>query len=254
MDTLNLKSRLKEGKFVYGPFVRTSDPVLTEIIGYAGFDFVVIDLEHGPNSIGGAENLVRAAKQSGLSPIIRVREASETMVLRALDTGASGVQIPQINTVHDAEKMIQSSKFYPAGNRGVCKYTRNAEYSKIPVDEYFEKANRETLMIVQVEGKQGVENLDKILEVNDIDVVFIGPYDLSQSLGLTGQVEHPTVLKEIEKITTKARNKNIAVGCFGNTVEALKRQKNMGIQYLCSFIDTGFIYESLKSIRDQLRI
>lgn len=247
MDSMNIKDRLIAGECIYGPFIRTVDPVITEIFGYAGFDFVVIDLEHGPLDIHHAENLVRAAKLSGLAPIIRVRESSETMILRALDTGAAGVQIPQINTPEVARNVISSSKFFPLGNRGVCKYTRNSEYSRIPSEDYFEKANMNTINILQVEGTEGVNNIDQILEIQGMDVLFLGPYDLSQALGLTGQVTHPKVLNVIENITKKARDKNIAVGCFANNRETIRQQRDMGIQYLCSHIDTGFIYESARN-------
>jgi len=247
MDTAQMKKRLKAGEFLLGPFIRTTDPVITEIFGYAGFDFAVIDLEHGPMSVHQAENLVRAAKLTGLAPIIRVREAAETMIVRALDTGASGVQIPQVNTAEVARMGISSAKFYPKGNRGVCKYTRNAEYSHIPVEEYFLKSNDDTIVILQVEGMDGVKNIDSILDITGIDVLFLGPYDLSQSLGLTGQVTHPKVLSVIESITKKAREKNIAVGCFANNRETIRMQKDMGIQYLCTYIDTGFIYETVRN-------
>lgn len=247
MDTFKLKERLKSGETVFGPLVRTTEPVITEIIGYSGFDFVVIDLEHGPANIHQAENLVRAAKSSNITSIVRVREASETLILRALDTGAGGVQIPQINNSLTAEEMIKASKFYPEGNRGVCKFTRNSEYSNIDKSVYFEKANNNTITVVQVEGLEGVQNIDSILEVPGIDVLFLGPYDLSQALGITGQVENVKVLNILEEITKKARDRNIAVGCFANDVDSIKRQKAMGIQYLCTYIDTGFIYESFQS-------
>ena len=247
MDSLGLKQRLLNGECVYGPFVRIPDPVVTEIIGYAGWDFCIIDLEHGPMSVFQAQDLVRSAKAAGMSPLIRTREMAETMIVRALDTGAAGVQIPQVNSAAAAREAVRAAKFYPMGERGVCKFTRNAEYSRIPTEGYFEKANRESLVIMQIEGMGGVKEIDEILEVEGIDVVFLGPYDLSQSLGLTGQVTHPEVVRTLEKMVDKIRRKGIAAGCFANTHEALKAQRDMGVQYLSCYIDTGFIYESFKN-------
>jgi 4-hydroxy-2-oxoheptanedioate aldolase len=247
MDTAQLKLRLKKGECLYGPFVRTADPVVTEIMGYAGFDFVIIDTEHGPMNVHQAENLVRAAKLSGAAPIIRIRENSDTMITQALDTGASGVQIPQINTAESAKYAVTSSMFFPKGNRGVCRFTRNAEYSNIPGEDYFQKSNDCTLVVIQVEGTEGVQNIDRILEVPGIDVLFLGPYDLSQSLGLIGQVTHPKVLSAIEEITKKAKDKNIAVGSFADKKETVLLHKKMGIQYLSYQIDTGLIYEAAKN-------
>src|SRR5665647_3843396 len=239
MDVTKIKQRLNNGEYLIGPFIRSTDPVITEIIGYAGFDYVILDTEHGPMNIHQAENLVRSAKLAGTAPIIRVRENSETMITRVLDTGAAGVQVPQINTVKSAKEAIQASKFYPDGYRGVCRFTRNAEYSNIPREEYFSKSNDNTLVILQIEGMAGVANIDQIIEETGIDVLFIGPYDMSQSLGLTGQVTHPKVLSVIEEITKKARNKGIAVGCFADNKETILLHKSLGIQYLCTYIDTG---------------
>jgi 4-hydroxy-2-oxoheptanedioate aldolase len=253
MDTAQLKVRLKNGECLYGPFVRIADPAITEIMGYAGFDFVIIDTEHGPMNVSQAENLVRAAKLSGVAPLIRVRENSDTMITRALDTGASGVQIPQINTVESAKYAVESSKFYPKGNRGVCKFTRNAEYSNIPREDYFQKSNENTLVVIQIEGIEGVRNIDRILDVPDIDVLFLGPYDLSQSLGLAGQVTHPKVLSTIEEVTKRAREKKIIVGSFADKKETIRMHKNMGIQYLSYCIDTGLIYEAAKNEVQALR-
>jgi 4-hydroxy-2-oxoheptanedioate aldolase len=190
---------------------------------------------------------------SGAAPIIRVRENADTMITRALDTGASGVQIPQINTVESARNAIHAAKFYPEGYRGVCRFTRNAEYSNIPKEKYFLKANENTLVILQIEGMDGVRNIDLILEEQGIDILFLGPYDLSQSLGLTGQVTHKKVLSVIEEIAKKARDKGIAVGSFADNKETILLHKGLGIQYLSSYIDTGLIYEAAKNACDNLR-
>ena len=257
MDNFKIKERLRKGEYLIGPFVRTVDPVMAEILGYAGFDFVILDMEHGPMNVHQAESLVRSAKLSGAAPIIRVRENSETIITRALDTGASGVQIPQVNSPKSARQAIEASKFYPKGQRGVCRFTRNAEYSNICKEEYFNKSNENTIVVLQIEGLEGVRNIDSILEEQDINVLFLGPYDLSQALGLTGQVTHPKVLSMIEKIAKKARDKGISVGSFADDKETILLHKNMGIQYLSCFIDTGLFYEAAKeiymSLRDQFR-
>ena len=253
MDRFNLKQRLAAGECLLGPFVRIPDPAVTEILGYAGFDFVILDMEHGPMGVHQAENLVRAAVLSGMSPIIRVRENAESMIVRALDTGAAGVQIPQVNSAAAARAAIASAKFYPQGCRGVCRFTRNAEYSHIPTPGYFPQSNENELVVIMIEGAGGIREIDAILDVPGIDVVFLGPYDLSQALGVTGQVTHPKVLATIEEITKKARDKGIAVGSFADTPANIRRQRDMGIQYLSYCIDTGLIYEAAKAAVDDFR-
>ena len=120
-------------------------------------------------------------------------------------------------------------------------------------EDYFQKSNENTLVVIQIEGTEGVRNIDRILEVPDIDVLFLGPYDLSQSLGLAGQVTHPKVLSVIEEVTKKAREKKIIVGSFADKKETIRMHKNMGIQYLSYHIDTGLIYEAAKKEVDALR-
>jgi 4-hydroxy-2-oxoheptanedioate aldolase len=253
MDRFNLKQRLASGAYLLGPFVRIPDPAVTEILGYAGFDFMIIDTEHGPLGVHQAENLVRAAALAGTAPIIRVRENAESMIVRALDTGAAGVQIPQVNSAEAAKAAIAAAKFYPDGCRGVCRFTRNAEYSHIPTPGYFPQANENELVVIMIEGAGGIREIDAILDVPGIDVVFLGPYDLSQALGVTGQVTHSKVLQTIESITKKARDRGIVVGSFADRPENVRRQRAMGIQYLSYCIDTGLIYESAKAAVDALK-
>src|SRR5699024_1667558 len=230
---------LREGNSVIGPFVRIQDPASIEILGYGGFDLGVIDSEHGPLSTIQIENLVRAAKVSKTTPIVRVRENSQTLIQHALDAGASGVQIPQINSADMARSAVQAAKFYPLGERGVCTFTRSTQYSHIPKERYFNKANDETIVILQVEGLEGVENLDEILEVEGFDILFIGPYDLSQSLGIPGQVENEEVIRYLKEIIEKCRKKGVSVGSFTSNVKGVKNFINMGVQYLNFGIDTG---------------
>lgn len=252
-DNQSIKKLLKRGESVVGPFARIQDSAAIEILGFGGFDFGIIDLEHGPASIHQVENLVRASRLVGLSPIVRIRENSQTMIQRALDAGALGVQVPQINNAEMAREAVRSAKFHPMGERGVCRFTRSAQYSHIPKEEYFEKANDESLVILQVEGLEGVRNIDQILEVDGFDVLFIGPYDLSQALGIPGQVEAPKVIETMEDITKKARGRGIAVGAFADNFNSVKRFIDMDLQYLSFGIDTGIFYEATKKVVGDLK-
>lgn len=131
MKKNNLKEVLKEGKIVLGPFMKFTDPAAVEIMGFAGFDFVIIDAEHGPISMENAQNMIRAAESVNITPIIRVSNNDEALILRALDIGAQGIEIPQINSKSQAIKAIKSVKYSPQGERGVCRYVRAANYSSM---------------------------------------------------------------------------------------------------------------------------
>jgi len=249
----NLKIALKEGRVVFGPFVKLIEPAVVEVLAFAGFDFVIIDGEHGPISIESCQNMIRAAESAGISPIIRVSNNDEALILRALDIGALGVEIPQINTKHDALTAMNSVKYSPQGERGVCRYVRAANYSSMDKFEYFKIANQETMIIGHIEGKEGINNLNEIVSVSGIDVLFIGPYDLSQSLGVSGQVDHPIVAEKMKEVISACKKNKIAVGTFVEDVDTAKKWVAMGIQYIAFSVDVGILYQASKNIANDLR-
>ncbi|MGQ9616287.1 MAG: HpcH/HpaI aldolase family protein [Spirochaetota bacterium] len=255
-DIRSFRGKLKQG-FVLGPFSKTSDPALIEIMGYAGFDFVIIDLEHGPVSVETSQNLIRAAQIGGLLPIVRVKEGNLSVIKEVLDIGAGGVQVPQVRSQDDAKNAVQAARFAPQGMRGVCRFVRAARYSAEEQFKYFKEAN-EAILIVQVEGKESIECLEEILSVEGIDVVFIGPYDLSQSLGLTGRVDHPEVVKKMREINETCLKKGVVVGTFVDTPEDARRWIDAGIRYISYSVDMGIFYNGcsdtvrrIKENRDQ---
>jgi 4-hydroxy-2-oxoheptanedioate aldolase len=249
----NLKEKLKEGKNVFGPFMKFTDPAAFEIMGFAGFDFVIIDAEHGPISIQNAQNMIRAAETTDITPIIRVANNDEELILRALDIGAQGIEIPQINTKSKAIKAVKSVKYSPEGERGVCRYVRAANYSSLDKFKYFKSANKETMIIAHIEGVEGINHLDEILNVSGIDVIFIGPYDLSQSLGIPGQVNHSLVVEKMKKVVTKCLENNISVGTFADDIQTAKKWISLGVQYMSFSVDVGILYKASKQIIEKLK-
>ena len=158
-----------------------------------GYDYVILDTEHGPTDIENQQNNIRACELRGILPIVRVPYIDDNVIGKALDIGAMGIQISQIRCAEDVKKVIKYAKFYPEGERGVCRFVRAADYSSLNRNAFFKKEN-EKIIIIQLEGKEAIDNLDEILEVDGYDIIFIGPYDLSQSLGVPGQISHPKVL------------------------------------------------------------
>jgi 4-hydroxy-2-oxoheptanedioate aldolase len=248
MNTIErFKNKLEKGETVYGPFVKSTDPALVECAGYAGFDFVILDMEHGPAGFSELQNLIRGAEVSGIIPIVRTSDSSEISISRALDLGAKGVQVPQIHSVSEAGQVIRAAKFYPQGQRGVCRFVRAAAYSALPRKDYFRQAN-EALVILQVEGSQVLDELDELLQVDGLDILFIGPYDLSQSLGVPGEITHPRVMETIEAITRKAGNAGVTTGVFCDTIESALLWRNAGIQYISYSVDLGLYTEICSSL------
>lgn len=247
----NFKDKLN-GDGAIGVFSKTCDPAFIETMGYAGADYVIIDLEHGPNSVQSVQNLIRGAQVAGIMPIVRVKESCASVMSEVLDIGAGGIQVPQITTREEAENVIKRTKFAPVGERGVCRFVRAAQYSAKNRFEYFKDANN-TVTILQIEGQEGIDNLDDIISVEGIDVIFIGPYDLSQSLGVAGQIDHPMVEKKMLEIIKSCAEKGITVGTFVDTVENARKWQKLGVKYISYSVDMGIFYEAMRDILKSIR-
>lgn len=244
------KEKIQSGRPVFGPFMKTSDPGFVEAAGYAGMDFAILDMEHGPVNIQNMQNNIRAAQVSGILPIVRVPAITEEAIGRALDIGAAGVEIPQISTAQEAREAVRLAKFSPIGERGVCRFVRAACYSATEKERYFQQAN-ETIVIAQIEGREAVDHLDDILNVDGIDILFIGPYDLSQSLGVPGQVTHPSVIEEMNRIVKRAKEKGVVIGTFTDSRELMEMWMKAGIQYISYSVDMGIFYDSCRQLTEQ---
>ncbi|MBD1924446.1 aldolase [Microcoleus sp. FACHB-831] len=247
-----VKRKLKQGDVVLGLFMNCAYPGFIEICGHAGFDFAVIDLEHGPLHPLVAEDLCRAADCVGLAPIVRVRKNDAPQIQRALDIGSAGVQVPQIETKADAEAVVRGAKFSPLGSRGLSFYTRAGLYTSAGT-QISDKLNEESLVVVHVEGKRGVENIQEIASVPNIDVIFLGPYDLSQSLGIPGQVSDRRVIDLMQTAVREIRNAGKVVGTFADTPETAKQWIDAGIQYIALGVDVGIFLRACQSLVKTVR-
>ena len=248
----NFKSKISNGECVYGLFMKTADPMFVEAAGISGFDYVILDNEHGPVEMENQQNNIRAAEARETVPIIRLKDKAENTIGKALDIGAYGIQVPQITTAQEARNVVKYAKFYPYGMRGVCRFVRAADYSAMNRNAFFEDS-KNVIIILQLEGIDAIKNLDEILDVEGIDIIFIGPYDLSQSLGLPGQVNNPVVVNEMKKIVSKAKDKNIAIGTFVDTFEDLKMWKELGLQYLSYSVDIGIFMDTCRDLNKKFR-
>lgn len=242
-----LKQKLKQGEVVLGCFVNCAYPAFIEICGHAGFDFAVIDLEHGPLHTLVAEDLCRAADCVELAAIIRVRKNDAPQIQRALDIGSAGVQVPQIETKVDAEAVVRGAKYSPLGRRGISFYTRSGIYASAGT-QITDQLNEESLIVVHVEGKRGIDNIQEIVSVPHIDAIFLGPYDLSQSLGIPGQVQDPRVVELMKTAVQTIRNAGKAAGTFADTPEVAKQWIDAGVQYVTLGVDVGIFLRACQSL------
>ncbi len=248
-----LKKKLQAGQTVVGPFVIVPSVTMIDTLGYAGMDFCIIDTEHGPISVESATDLVIAAQGTGVAPIIRVGDNDERLILRALDIGAEGVQVPQINSIPDAESVVHAAKYAPLGERGLSIFTRAGNYFADDGEGHTDRQNDETMTVVHIEGKRGLDNLEDIMTVEGIDVLFLGPYDISQSLGYPGDVRNPIVESALREATAKARAQGRAVGSYAKDVEMGKWLIDLGIQYISINVDAIIYKQACEAIVTALK-
>ncbi|MBU3666449.1 MAG: aldolase [Chthoniobacterales bacterium] len=254
MANTTFKEKLAGGAPILGTFLQIPAAELTEIFGFQHFDFGIVDAEHGTLGVNTSIELLRACAASGLASVYRVPGVDAHKIGHVLDLGASAVMVPNIQRQEAAERAVRAAKYYPAGNRGVCPFTRAAAYNGIDQDpDYYNRSNRETAVILQIEGIEGVQNLDQILAVPGIDGIFIGPFDLSQSLGIPGEVNHARVLEAIEDIVRRAGGKNIAVGIFAVSVEQVERYVKTGVRFIAYGTDTLIVQRACRDLGKQLQ-
>lgn len=192
LQTNKLKQSLHNGETVYGLLNSVPAPLLVEMLGYAGYDFVILDLEHVNTNPETLENMIRAAECAGLTALVRVPGMDAGAILRALDSGAQGIVVPHVQSRAEAEAAVSAGRYHPLGQRGISG-GRTTGFGRLDLPSYFERANAELLVAVMIEDRVGVENIDAIVSVPGIDLVLEGAIDLSQSYGVPGQAQHPDV-------------------------------------------------------------
>ncbi len=223
-----MKVKMLAGEPVAGAIISAADEQLVEVLGLAGFDYVMIDCEHGHMSVRECETLVRACEAVGITSVVRVPHNSPDMILRHLDTGAQGIVIPQVNSADDARRAVNAVYYHPIGERGLAG-TRAADYGLTrSLAEYTVDANRELVVIALIENVRAIDELEEILKVEGLTAVTIGPADLSQSLGHPGGRNHPDVEAAIDRIITMAIDAGVPVGINTSTGAEARAARERG--------------------------
>ena len=251
-----LKEKLRRGEGAIGVFCNIPSPALVELVGYLGFDFAIVDAEHGPQDVETSEHMVRAADAVGLPAVARVAVNLPQNLLRYLDAGSLGVQVPMVNSADEAQAVVSATKYPPLGRRGLASVRASGYGVGLSTAEYVEMANRETLVVVQVETLQAMERVAQIAAVDQVDVVFVGPTDLSSSMGYPGQPTHPEVITAIERLGVEIQRAGKVAGTIARDAEAYRHWRQQGFQYLATTA-TSFIAQVgrqyLESCREQER-
>lgn len=241
-----VKEKLSKGGTAVGAWMSVLDENVASAMGNSGLDWVLYDLEHGPASIETTSRLVKATGVKGSLPFIRPVWNDMNAIKQALDTGAWGLVIPWVNDAEQAKRAVSYTRYMPEGLRG-CAPARPASAWGIPSSEYMEVANEEIVVAVQIETAEAVENIESICSVEGVDATFVGPGDLSASMGIRGQFWHPKVVDAMDKVLDACRSSGVAPGiAFGKDIDHCAELMNQGWRFLCVGSDTGLLNAGAK--------
>lgn len=246
LQTNKLKAAVNQGETVFGLINSIPSPLLVEMVGYAGYDFVILDMEHVSGNPETLENSVRAAECAGITPLVRVPAVAEEHILRALDCGALGIVAPHVRNRSDAEALVRAARYYPLGQRGISG-GRTTGFGTIDLMSYFEQANREIMLVAMIEDRTGVEAIDEIATVEGIDMILEGALDLSQSYGLPGQHQHPTVQAAIQTIAESCQRNNMPFCAIPRTPDQLGKWRQQGVNIFLVGDDRGVAFRAMKA-------
>lgn len=247
-----VKTLLREGKPTLGVVMTLPSPPAAEILARAGFDWMWIDLEHSPIDLETADRMIQAMQGTETVPIVRVAWNLHWLAKPVLDMGAKGVIMPWVNSKPEAVDAVQALRYPPEGVRGVGASVAARRWG-LPTSEYLKVANQEILAILQIENIEAVNRIDEILTVPGIDLIFIGPNDLSASMGLLGQTTHPRVEEAIQKVLAATKKAKIPAGILGFSPNEANRRIEQGFQFIAVASDAGLLSSGAKDILRQIK-
>ena len=241
--------RLRSHERLIAPLVTLNSPAAVELLAEVGFDWLFIDAEHSPLDTAHMQALMQAA---GATPcVVRLSASDEMHVKRALDIGAAGIIAPQVNSVEHAQRIVQAAKYAPVGQRGLG--VARAHRYGLKIREYMQNANDDTAVIVQAEHRDALAQIERIVRVEGVDGVLIGPYDLSASLGRPGAVDHPDVREAIARVRRACHDAKIPIGIFGLTAEAVKPYIEDGFTMIVAGVDTVLLANASSTLLTAVR-
>jgi 2-dehydro-3-deoxyglucarate aldolase/4-hydroxy-2-oxoheptanedioate aldolase len=249
-----VKQRLRNGETVIGTMVQeTRTASIGQIFKMAGFDFFMIDMEHGSYTLESAADILRVGRLVDMSPLVRVAAPAYQLIAGVLDQGAMGIMLPRVESRADVEALVEAMKYPPVGKRGCSSDAPHSEYDFPPLGEWLATHNEDTLAIAQIERRIAVDRIDDILSVAGVDVALIGPEDLSVSLGVPGETGHPIVVEAIEHVLAAAERHGVVTGIHMGSVERLRGWMARGMRMIMYNSDLSFLLEGGAAGVAQLR-
>ena len=249
-----LKVKLKNGGLVIGTMIsEIRNPNLVYMLAQCGFDFFIIDNEHGAYSPETISNMIAAARGAGISIVVRIPEIRREAIMKPLDSGAAGLLVPMVNTADQAKEIMTYAKYPPMGERGVALSRAHSSYGRPNAAEYLNQANQTTFIAVQAESPQAIENLESIASTPGVDAIFVGPADLSVGMGIPGQITHPKEVEAIEKVLAICQKHDVVPGIHMSKRETLKNWIRRGMRFVTFSSDVDLLARAAQESLAHLR-
>jgi 4-hydroxy-2-oxoheptanedioate aldolase len=239
-----LKIKLKNNEVVFGIWAIIPNPIVVEILGSSGFDFLILDMEHGVYDQTSLDACIRSCESVGCSPLVRVPGINNAAIQGALDLGSHGIIIPQVTDVQSAKIAVQMTKFSPRGSRGYNPFTRFTKYAGTNNNSLGKLSNNFGLTSIIVETEAALDDLDNILAIDDLDMIYVGIYDLSIALGFNGDIDHPSIIKIVENTVRKIRSAGKAAGMMVKNSQDVKNAINLGSNFLVYSVDSFMLLDA----------
>lgn len=236
---------LKEGGIAFGTMITTfRAPAVVPMMAAAGWDYLVLDNEHNAFSSETIQTLALVSSYEEITLLVRIPSIEYHHVARTLDLGVDGIVVPHVETGEEAEMIVRSSRYFPRGERGASLSSKSARFPDLKIPDYLDWANREILIVVQIETDKGVSNADEILSTEGIAAVMIGPFDLSQSLGCPGDMEDPGVVSACGEVIRACDRNGVSSGIHIQSVEDAEKWISRGMKFITCKTDSGLINEA----------
>jgi len=247
----NLKKRLQQGETLNGCWLNLGSPLTAEIVGLSGFDWVLIDLEHGAGTEKDVLAQLQALESTPTAAFVRVESSDAARISRVLDMGAAGVMCPKVNNATEAKKVINGLHYPPFGNRGVAKMVRATGFGQ-NFQTYYDASKESLLGIIQIETVEALNHLDEIAALEGVDVLFIGPADLSMELGIFGQFDNPIFIDALQRIILAAQKAEKSTGILFFNPDDYQKYHDMGIRFIACGADATFVADGARAMAKKL--
>jgi 4-hydroxy-2-oxoheptanedioate aldolase len=242
-----IREKALSGDWMGGTWLNLGSSLTAEIAGKAGFDWLLVDLEHGMGDRHDLVTQLQAIEATPSAPVVRIAWNDAVLFKRVLDLGVSGVMVPMVNSAEEARRAAAAMRFPPEGIRGVARMNRATDFGP-GFGDYFKKANSNLLTIVQIETQAAVGNLDEIAAVEGVDVLFVGPLDLSVSLGVPGQFDHAAVQEALAKVVAASRKAGKVAGILVADEDQLKRVRELGFTFVAIGSDGAAVVKEMRAL------